>query len=114
MSLPWRWCLVVVIAATVLVGFIPQAVLTGSHVPDSATTLISDSVPTFPSGCSGAACGRSTPAAPTPVLTIAALLATAAVIAAAGGSGFTRRVRSRVHGLPRGIALTLFHPPRFS
>ena len=114
MSLPWRLCLVVVLAATALIGFIPQAVLTGSHVPASATTLITDSAPTFPSGCAGAACGRSTPAAPTPVLTIAALLATGAVIAVAGGSGFTRRVRSRVQGLPRGIALTLFHPPRFS
>ena len=114
MSLPWRWCLVVVLAATVLIGFIPQAVLTGSHVPASATTLITDSAPTFPSGCAGAACGRSTPAAPTPLLTIAALLATAAVIVAAAGSGFTRRIRSHVQGLPRGIALTLFHPPRFS
>jgi hypothetical protein len=114
MSLPWRWCLVVVLAATVLSGFMPEAVLTGSHVPSSVTTLIADDPPTFPSGCAGTACGRSTPAGPTPVLTIAALLAVAAVVGAAAGSGFTRRLRSRVHGLPRGIALTLFHPPRFS
>ncbi len=114
MSLPWRWCLVVVFAAIVLSGFIPQAVLTGSHVPANATTVITGNAPTFPSGCAGSACGRSTPAAPTPVLTIAALLAVAAVVVAAARGDFTRRVRSRVQGLPRGIALTLFHPPRFS
>jgi hypothetical protein len=114
MSLRWRWCLVVVFAATVLSGFIPQAVLTGSHVPASAIPAITENAPTFPSGCAGTACGRSTPAGPTPVLTIAALLAVAAVVVAAAGGDFTRRVRSRVQGLPRGIALTLFHPPRFS
>jgi hypothetical protein len=113
MSLPWRWCLVAVFAATVLSGFMPEAVLTGSHVP-GATSLIAEGPPTFPSGCAGTACGRSTPAAPTPVLTIAALLATVGLIVAAGGSGFVRRVRSRVQGLPRGVARMLFHPPRFS
>ena len=77
-------CLVVLFAATVLSGFIPQAVLTGTHVPASATTMIAEGAPTFPSGCAGTACGRSTPVAPTPVLTIAALLATVGVIAAAG------------------------------
>ncbi len=107
-------CLVVVFAATVLSGFIPQAVLTDSHLPASATTLIAEGPPTFPSGCAGTACGRSTPAAPAPVLTIAALVATVGLIVAAGGSGFARRLRSRVQGLPRGVALTLFHPPRFS
>jgi hypothetical protein len=114
MSLPWRLCLVVVFCATVLSGFIPQAVLSDTHLPASATTLIADGPPTFPSGCAGTACGRSTPAAPTPVLTIAALLVTVGVLAAAGGNGLIRRVRSRVQDLARGIALTLFHPPRFS
>jgi hypothetical protein len=109
----WRWCLVVVLAAIALSGFMPQAVLTGTHVP-SAITELAEGPPTFPSGCAGTACGRSTPAAPTPVLTIAALLATVGLIVAAGGSGFARRVRSRVQGLPRGVALMLFHPPRFS
>jgi hypothetical protein len=102
-----------VLAAIVLGGFMPQAVLSGSHVP-SATTQVAEGPPTFPSGCSGAACGRSTPVAATPVLTIAALLAIAGAVVAATGSGLTRRVRSHVHGLARGIAMTLFHPPRFS
>src|ERR1700679_1964337 len=39
MSLPWSLCLVVVLAATALIGFIPQAVLPGSHVTESATAL---------------------------------------------------------------------------
>jgi hypothetical protein len=107
-------CLVVVFAATVLSGFIPQAVLADSHVAAGATTLIAEGPPTFPSGCAGTACGRSIPAAPTPVLTIAALVATVGLIVSAGGSSFGRRLRSRVQGLPRGVALTLFHPPRFS
>jgi hypothetical protein len=114
MSLPWRWCLVVVFAAAVLSGFVPQAVLTGSHIPAGATALITDSAPTFPSGCAGTACGRSTPAGPTPVLPIAALLAITAVVTAAAGGGLWRRLRARAHDLPPGIALTLFHPPRFS
>ena len=59
MSLRWRWCLVVVFAATVLSGFIPQAVLTGSHVPASAIPAITENAPTFPSGCAGTACGVS-------------------------------------------------------
>jgi hypothetical protein len=114
MSFPWRWCLVVVLAATVLSGFVPEAVLTGSHIPAGVTTVIADGPPTFPSGCAGTACSRSTPAGPTPVLTIAALLAITAVVAAAAGSGLWRRLRYRTHSLPSGIALTLFHPPRFS
>jgi hypothetical protein len=114
MSLPWRWCLVVVFAAAVLSGFVPQAVLSGSHVPASATTAVVPVSPLFPSGCAGTACGRSTPAGPTPVLTIAALLAITAGVAAIAGSGLWRRLRSRAHSLPAGIALTLFHPPRFS
>jgi hypothetical protein len=114
MSFPWRWCLVVVLAATVLLGFTPEAVLTGSHAPAGATTLISEGLPTFPSGCAGTACSRSTPAGSTPVLTIAALLAITAVVAAAAGNGLWGRLRSRTHSLPSGIALTLFHPPRFS
>jgi hypothetical protein len=115
MSLPWRWCLVVVLAATVLGGFMPQAVLTGSHdIVAGATTLVAEGSPTFPSGCAGTNCGRSTPAGPTPVLTIAALLAVAGYVVAVAGNGLARRVRSRVHHLPRGVALTLFHPPRFS
>src|SRR5271167_2600689 len=113
MSLRWRWCLVVVLAAIALSGFMPQAVLTGTHVP-SAITELAEGPPTFPSGCAGTACGRSTPAAPTPVLTIAALLALTGVVVAATGTGLWRRLRFHVHGLPRGVALTLFHPPRFS
>jgi hypothetical protein len=113
MSFRWRWCLVVVLAAIALSGFMPQAVLTGTHVP-SAVTELAEGPPTFPSGCAGTACGRSTPAAPTPVLTIAALLALTGVVAAATGGGLWRRLRSHVHSLPRGVALTLFHPPRFS
>lgn len=101
------------LAAIVLGGFMPQAVLSGSHVPGD-TFQVAEGPPTFPSGCSGTACARSTPVASTPVLTIAALLAIAGAVVAASGSGLARRLRSRAHGLARGIALTLFHPPRFS
>jgi hypothetical protein len=113
MSLRWRWSLVVVLAAIVLGGFMPQAMLSGSHLP-SDTFQVAEGPPTFPSGCSGTACARSTPVPATPVLTIAALLAIAVVAVAAGGTGPARRVRRHVHGLARGIALTLYHPPRFS
>jgi hypothetical protein len=114
MSLRWRWTLVVVLAGTVLGGFLPQALLSGSHAPASMVALSETGPPTFPSGCSGGDCGKSTPVAPTPSLMIAALAGLAGLLASAVARPVSRRIRSRRSSLPRGIARVLFHPPKFS
>jgi ABC-type Fe3+ transport system permease subunit len=114
MKLRWRWSLVVVLAAMVLGGFIPQALLAWSHTPASMTVISSAGPPTFPSGCAGASCDKGSPAAPTPSLIIAALAATVGVIVSlVAGRGY-RRARSGAHALPRGSFAVLFRPPQFS
>ena len=110
----WRWCLVAVLIATVLGGFVPQELLTGSHPAAALTTISPEGPPTFPSGCAGASCDRSTPVAPTPVLTIAAVVALAGIVVTVVAGLATRRMRSLVHALPRGTAVVLFRPPQFS
>jgi hypothetical protein len=114
MKLRWRWSLVAVLAAMVFAGFMPQALLAGSHTPGSMAVVSTAGPPTFPSGCAGASCGKSSPAAPTPTLTIAALAATVGVIAAAAALRTSRRHQSRAHALPRGSITTLFRPPQFA
>jgi ABC-type Fe3+ transport system permease subunit len=114
MSVRWRWSLVVVLAAMVLGGFIPQAFLVGRLAPASMAVASRTGPPTFPSGCSGASCSKSSPGAPTPSLTIAALAATVGIAAAAALNRFSRRNRPGAHALPRGSTLTLLRPPQFS
>jgi hypothetical protein len=114
MPLRWRWSLVVILAAVVLAGFLPQALLSGSRPPAGIAVLSASFTPAIPSACAGADCGKSAPAAVTPALSGAMLVALggAAVIAAAAFA--SRRIRSRVHVLPRGAVAMLFHPPQFS
>jgi hypothetical protein len=114
MKLRWRWSLVVVLAAMVLGGFIPQALLAGSHTPASMTVISTAGPPTFPSGCAGASCDKGAPAAPTPSLIIAALAATVGVVVSIAARSGYRRFRSRAHALPRGTFAVLFRPPQFS
>jgi hypothetical protein len=114
MSSRWRWCLVVVLVATVLGGFMPRALLTGTFTASGLTALSTQGAPTFPSGCTGDDCGRSAPVAPAPVLTIAAVVAMAGLVVGAVAGRTTRRIRSLVHALPRGAAVVLFRPPQFS
>jgi hypothetical protein len=110
----WRWSLVVVLAAVVLSGFLPQALLSGIRPPAGIAVLSAPNVPSGPVACAGADCGKSAPAAVTPGLSGAMLVALggAAVIAVAAFA--SRRIRSRVQCLPRGSAIRLFHPPQFS
>jgi hypothetical protein len=114
MSLRWRWSFVVVLAAIVLGGFMPQALLSKPFLPVSPAAMALQGAPTPASGCIGVSCNKGSPAAPTPALTIAALAAvTGVVVQAVAGRG-SRRLRSFVRSLPRGTALSLFRPPQFS
>jgi hypothetical protein len=114
MALRWRWILVAVMAATVLGGILPQALLSRTQAPAEMTVLAATGPPTFPSGCAGASCARSAPASPTPILTIAGAAVLAAVVLTASGRGISRRIRSGAHGLPRGTTMVLFRPPQFA
>jgi hypothetical protein len=114
MSLRWRWSLVVVLAAVVLGGFMPQSLLSDAHAAPGQATIARAGPPTFPSGCTGTSCSKSAPVAPVPVLTIAGLAGLAAVILKAPGAGFSRRMRTFASRLPSGAVTSLFHPPQFS
>ena len=106
--------MVVILAAVVLSGFLPQALLSGIRPPAGIAVLSAQTVPTGPITCAGADCGKSTPAAVTPALTGAMLVALGGVAVIAAAAFASRRFRSRVHALPRGSLIRLFHPPQFS
>jgi hypothetical protein len=114
MSLRWRWSVVVVLAAIVLAGFMPQALLTRPFTPVGATAMTTLGAPTGPLGCTGVSCNKSSPGAPTPTLTIAALGAMIGVVTLVVGGRASRRIRSLVRALPRGTTPFLFRPPQFS
>ena len=114
MSLRWRLSLVVVLAAIVLGGFMPQALLSKPFLPVSPAAMAIAGEPTPPSGCTGVSCNKGSPAAPTPTLTIAALAALTGVLVSPSAARIWRRLRSLVRSLPRGTVPFLFRPPQFS
>jgi ABC-type Fe3+ transport system permease subunit len=114
MSLRWRWSVVVVLAAIVLGGFVPQALLSRPFLPVGATAMAAQSAPSAPSGCTGVICNKSSPGTPTPTLTIAALAAVGGMVVGVVGGRLSRRIRSLVRALPRGTTPFLFRPPQFS
>jgi ABC-type Fe3+ transport system permease subunit len=115
MPLKWRWCLVVVLAATVLGGFMPRALLTDSRAPVTNAAFLVEELPMAPSGCADATCGKGAPAPATPTILLAAAAAvTAAAMGLALAGRTNRRLRARAATLPSGNALRRFHPPQFS
>jgi hypothetical protein len=113
MSRRWRWSLVVIVAAAVLGSFLPGALL-GAQTPARSVPALAADPPLAPNGCFIASCGKGSPAPATPTLTLAAVVAlSAGAIALAARAGRIRRPRLSSR-LPRGTALTLFHPPQFS
>jgi hypothetical protein len=114
MSLRWRWSLVVILAAVVLGSLLPQTFLKGSLSTATMAAVAPTGPPTFPSGCAGASCSRSTPIPAAPVLAIAGMAAAATLVLGAAAGYRSRRIRSQRVTLPRGIVSALFHPPRFS
>jgi hypothetical protein len=110
----WRWSLVVILAAVVLSGFLPQALLSGTRAPAGIAVISTPTVPVVPTACAGVDCGKSAPAAVTPALSGAMVVAIGGVAVLAAVAFASRRIRSRVQSLPRGSAILLFHPPQFS
>lgn len=92
----------------------PQALLRGPFTPVGATAMATQGAPTAPLSCTQVSCNKSSPGAPTPTLTIAALAAMVGVVGLVVGGRASRRIRSLVRALPRGTIPFLFRPPRFS
>jgi len=123
MSHKWRWSLLGILIAVVIVGLVPNAF--GAQTvarADSTLTATAAQVftpqsvkgPYFANGCLDASCGKGVPAPASPVLTLvaAAILAGALSLFIAGRR--TRRLRMSRAVLPQGIFRLLFHPPQSS
>jgi hypothetical protein len=114
MTRRWRWSLVAAIAAAVLGSFLPGALLSAHATSPATAALTAEEPPVAPTGCFIASCGKGSPAPAVPTLTLAAV-ATLAAVSVVIAARARRLGRLRVSAaLPRGTALTLFHPPQFS
>ncbi len=123
MSRAWRWCLLGPLAAIVVIGLMPNALLSGAGAP--ARSTLSASVPevftghtaadpVIPTGCTDSSCAKGVPSPAAPALTVVAAAALAGVLSIAAAARLTRRQRSATAVLPRGNFLGLFRPPQFS
>jgi hypothetical protein len=114
MSLRWRVGLVAVIAAAVVGGFMPHAVVSATASSATAVVQMAESPLSLPTQCADAICGKGTPApaAPSPGVVLAAVMGGAMVAAAAASS--IRRRRRQAAVLPAGSPDPFFHPPQFS
>jgi hypothetical protein len=122
MSRAWRWSLLGPLVAIVVVGLMPNALLSEAGVP--AKSAVSASIPEvftpltvadplLPAGCTDSSCSKGVPS-PVAPLTIVAAAALAGVLSIAASGRLTRRQRSAAALLPRGNFIGLFRPPQFS
>lgn len=115
MSRRWRWSLVAVIAAAFVGSFVPSALLNlATPIRDAQHAQMAEEPPTSPIGCLVTACGKGSPAAPAPVLTLASLAAVPIVVVSLIALARRRQRPLVAVALPRGVAFPLFHPPQFS
>jgi hypothetical protein len=114
MGLKWRIGLVAVVAAAVLGGLVPHAVASGSESVGVTMVQAVESPLVSPTTCTDATCGKGTPtpAAPTPGIVLAAVLA--GLVIAATAAALIRRRPAWIGALPSGRPDPLFHPPQFS
>jgi hypothetical protein len=114
MRLRWRFALLAIVAAAVVGGFMPHGVLSGAETTATEMVQIAQSPVSMPLNCMDVTCGKGSPApaAPTPTVALAAVMAGIAVVASAVAS--IRRQRRQADALPAGSREPLFHPPRFS
>ena len=123
MSRAWRWCLVGPLAALVVIGLMPNALLSEPGVPARSTLsgivpevftgqTVAD--PVVPTGCADSSCAKGVPSPVAPALTVVVAAALAGVLSMAAAGRLTRRQRSVAAVLPRGNFIGLFRPPQFS
>ena len=114
MRVRWRFGLVAIIAAAVVGSFVPHDVVSGAETAATEMVQIAQSPVSLPLNCMDVTCGKGSPApaAPTPTIALAAVLAGIAIVA--GTIAVIRRHRRQVEVLPAGSRDPLFHPPQFS
>jgi hypothetical protein len=122
MSRAWRWCLLGPLAAIVVIGLMPNALLTEAGAPARSTLTASVAEvftpqavadPFIPS-CADSSCSKGVPSPVAPALTVVAAAVLAGVLSMAAAGRMTRRQRSAAALLPRGNFIGLFRPPQFS
>jgi hypothetical protein len=103
-----------IVAAVVIGGFVPHAALSGADTPFTQVVQIVEAPVSVPVSCFDATCGKGSPApaAPTPGVTLAALVG--GTVTAAATVALVRRRRARLAALPVGTRNSLFHPPQSS
>jgi hypothetical protein len=114
MSTRWRIGLAAIVAAVVIGGFVPHAVVAGAGGALTQVAQVAETPVSVPVGCVDATCGKGSPApaAPTPGVALAAVVG--GMVTAAAAVALVRRRRVRLLALPVGTRDTLFHPPQFS
>ena len=114
MSTRWRIGLAAIVAAVVIGGFVPHAVLSGADATATQVVQIAEVPVSVPVGCVDATCGKGSPApaAPTPGVALAAVIG--GIVTAAAAVALVRRRPGRTLALPAGTRDSLFHPPQFS
>jgi hypothetical protein len=109
-----RLVLVAVLAATIVGGFMPHAVL--SAAPSRAAEVVRavETPLEVPLQCLDATCGKGTPSAPTPTPGVVLAAVLGGMIAALALITSIRRRRLRGSPLPVGVTDPFFHPPKSS
>ena len=114
MSMRWRIGLAAIVAAVVIGGFVPHGVLSAADSSVTQVVQIAEAPVSGSVTCVDATCGKGSPApaAPSPGISLVAVVgglvgvAAAAASSAAGGDGSSPS--------PQGARDPLYHPPQFS
>jgi len=114
MSLRWRVGLVAIIAAAVLGGFMPHGLVSAADASATLAVRTAEAPLSVPVNCLDATCGKGSPAPAAPSPGIALAVVVAGIVAAAAGTAGIRRRRGQAVALPAGSRDPLFHPPQFS
>jgi hypothetical protein len=114
MSTRWRIGLAGMVAAVVLVGFVPHTAVSAAEKPVAEVAQLAETPVSVPVSCVDATCGKGSPvpAAPVPVVALVAIVG--GLMTAAAATVLIRRRRGMALALPTGTRDTPFHPPQFS
>ena len=114
MSTRWRIGLAAIVAAVVIGGFVRHGVLSAAGSTVTEVAQMAEVPVSGPVTCLDATCGKGSPApaAPTPGISLVAVVG--GLVAVAAAAALVRRRRGRVLTLPAGARDPLYHPPQFS